>query len=84
MPLDVTIKPPRYLKGSVSKNSLERLNIFKNVVMDIIVEIRNEKRKPKLGDFLKMFNNINTSEEKDRIISKIKILYSGGSQAQKI
>jgi len=41
-----------------------RENKFKNVVIRRIIEIRNEKKKPKLKDLLAMFNDRHDEKSK--------------------
>lgn len=49
---------------------------MKNVVAQIIIKIREVKRKPKLHDFLRLFRDNPDSIDKERIILKLKQLYS--------
>lgn len=55
---------------------MERENILKNVVYSRILEIQEQKRKPKLPDILRAFKNQSTPEQKNMIVDKIKLLYS--------
>jgi hypothetical protein len=58
---------------------VRRENIFKNVVFQRLLEIREEKRKPKLGEILSLINKSTKgggSANKDFIINKIKLLYA--------
>lgn len=41
--------------GMVSDEQAARENSLKNVVMRIIIEIRERKKRPKLSDFLKVY-----------------------------
>ena len=83
--LRITKKYPLDLMHMMPKNSRhqegrkERENILKNVVFSIIIEIRLEKKKPKLPDILKVFQGKNSPEDKELIIQKLKLLYSGST-----
>ena len=57
-PLDYIMKIPKFLKKSTKlsdyelRKSLRLENIFKNIVMRRITEIREEKAKPSLKDMV--------------------------------
>ena len=59
-------------------NSVRRENVFKNVVFQRLLEIREEKRKPKLGEILTLINKSfkGGTVNKDFVINKIKLLYA--------
>jgi len=77
-PLDVIFNVPRQaLLNGVLEPALVRENILKNVVFQIIIKIRDEKRKPKLKDILRVFSNLEGKEQKESVINKLKILYDG-------
>ena len=51
---------------------------LKNVVMRIIIEIRERKKRPKLSDFLKVYKSRqNEKDAKDRFKKKFQMLYAG-------
>ena len=52
----------------------ERRTLLKNIIFNRIHEIRRQKRKPKLGDVLKLTKQPGWTKEK--IVSKLKMLYS--------
>lgn len=58
-------------------NTVRRENILKNVVYSRILEIREEKRKPKLGEVLAALkkNFEGGIVDKDYVIDKLKLLY---------
>ena len=45
---------------SVSDSQAIRENSLKNVVMRIIIEIRERKKRPKLADFIKVYREKNS------------------------
>ena len=45
--------------------------MLKNIVCNKILEIKDRKKKPKLGDLLKLFRG-----QKDKIVEKMEFLYS--------
>ena len=59
---------------------LHRRNIFKNIVFNFVDEIRAEKRKPKLGQVLKVFERFkNDKSGRSFIIDKLRALYSNNN-----
>ena len=55
-----------------------RENRFKNVVMRIVIEIRDRKKKPKLSDFLKVYKaKKDQPNAKAEFQKKFMLLYSG-------
>lgn len=65
---------------STSKRETARLyrqNILKNVVATILTKIREQKRKPKLRDLLKLFKG--KVQNKEFILNKIVLLYANNS-----
>ena len=43
--------------SQINEEQAERENRLKNVVMRIVIEIRDRKKKPKLSDFLKVYRS---------------------------
>ena len=50
--------------------------MLKNVVFQILMEIRRIKAKPKLGELLQMFKGMTDKKEKEKFIEKIKEIYN--------
>ena len=69
-PLDCII----YTQNKKEAARLARQNILKNIVATILTKVREQKRKPKLGDLLKLFKG--KSANKEIILNKIVLLYS--------
>lgn len=78
-PLDYLVNVPKeYQKEKIySEEALKRDNSFKNAIMRRVIEIREEKKKPKLSDLLKMFEGKNLSDPKvrDQLKKKLYALY---------
>lgn len=59
---------------------LRRRNVFKNIVFNFVDEIRAEKRKPKLGQVLKVFERFRgDAQGRSFIIEKLRALYSNAN-----
>jgi hypothetical protein len=52
--------------------------MLKNIVCNKVLEIKDNKYKPKLGDLLKLFKG-----QKDKLIEKIEFLYSRKEDSKK-
>ena len=77
-PLDYIYNGIPEASTKVKTGALKRENILKNIVYNRILEIQEQKRKPKLSDILKFFSKFDTSkpEIKDMLVEKIILLYS--------
>lgn len=53
-PLDYIMQVPKTV-STIDEGQAHRENRLKNVVMRIVIEIRDRKKKPKLSDFLKVY-----------------------------
>ena len=66
--------------GIVTTDQASRENIFKNIVMNIIIGIRERKKRPKLSDFMKVYKDKKGEDNAKEIFqNKMKMLYSGES-----
>ena len=76
-PLDYVMNLPKELRDIKDPNKQENIwrreNIFKNVIMRRIIEIRVLKKKPRLGDILKMIKGKDLSNPKVKEDFKRKI-----------
>lgn len=54
-PCDYVMKEPKIFPGQVNLAQIQRENALKNVVMRIIIEIRERKKRPKLSDFIEVY-----------------------------
>ena len=52
-PCDYIMRLPKYY--NVDDGKIYRNNAFKNVVMRIVLDIREQAKKPKLADFLSIY-----------------------------
>ena len=66
---------PYKIRSKTFHEFLGRRNILKNIVFQILLEIRRIKAKPKLSELLKMFKNKTNQQEKERFIEKMKMLF---------
>lgn len=59
-------------------------NLFKNVIMRRLIEIRNDKKKPKFRDIFKMFKgkDISKPDVKDQIRKRIVALYEDDAEVE--
>ena len=78
-PIDIQFYVPPLAQKLVLPGYMERRNILKNIVFSRILEIRREKRKPKLKDILKLVGENKSQHQKELVIKKLKALYSGGN-----
>ena len=53
-PLDYIMQVPKAIER-VDEEQAKRENVLKNVVMRIVIDIRERKKRPKLSDFLKVY-----------------------------
>ena len=53
-PLDYIAKMPKTI-GDVTDDMATRENFLKNFVMNIVIQIRERKRRPRLTDFMKVY-----------------------------
>ena len=76
-PLDYIMKVPRTI-GAVSEDMASRENSLKNVVMNIIIQIRERKKRPKLSDFMAVYKTKRDEPNaKELFQKKFRMLYSG-------
>jgi len=62
----------------LSAEQMSRDNAFKNVVMRIVIEIRERKKRPKLSDFLTFYRDKkHMPNAKEEFQKKFRMLYSG-------
>lgn len=57
------------------KAMLTRRNALKNVAFDLVLKVREEKRRPKLSTILSMFRDKEAPEEKAKFLARIKKIY---------
>ena len=55
-PLDYIMRMPERIEN-IGDDAAKRENRIKNVVMRIIIEIRERKKKPKLRDFIHLYKS---------------------------
>jgi hypothetical protein len=70
--------PLDYIVSSIGKpisfkNAKKRKNILKNTIFNRVLEIREKKKRPKLGDFLKIYKT--SGINKNIILKKLKQFY---------
>ena len=53
-PLDYIMKIPKTI-GTLTDETASRENALKNVVMNIVIQIRERKKRPKLSDFMAVY-----------------------------
>lgn len=76
-PVDYIQAIPKSIPGFSDEMASRELTL-KNVVMRIIIEIRERKKRPKLSDFLKVYKSRqNEKDAKDRFKKKFQMLYAG-------
>ena len=64
--------------GAVTDGMAYRENALKNVVMNIIIEIRERKKRPKLTDFMAVYRTKKDDPNaKELFQKKFKMLYAG-------
>ena len=49
------MKIPQTVQSNIDNGQVERENALKNVVMRIIIDIRERKKRPKLHDFIAVY-----------------------------
>ena len=78
-PIDCIYSIPNPNISGITKNDKLKINkrqiLLKNVIFQIIIEIRNDKKKPKLTDFIRIDGKPETKARKEYLINKLKILY---------
>ena len=68
---------PKQLEN-LNEDQISRENALKNVVMRIIIEIRERKKRPKLSDFLNFYRDKkHMPNAKEEFKKKFRMLYSG-------
>jgi hypothetical protein len=76
-PLDYIMQIPKQLEN-LNEDQISRENALKNVVMRIIIEIRERKKRPKLSDFLNFYRDKkHMPNAKEEFQKKFRMLYSG-------
>lgn len=75
-PLDYTLALPKEQDCKLSRGQLQRENVFKTVVMRKVLEIQEEKRKPKIKDILSRFKSLENKDDKLFVINQLYMLYS--------
>ena len=74
-PLDYIMRVPQRIE-QIDDDAVHRQNQLKNVVMRIIIDIRDRKKKPKLKDFLQLYRTKkNTAGSKEEYRKKFYLLY---------
>jgi|APSaa5957512535_1039671.scaffolds.fasta_scaffold115549_1 hypothetical protein len=73
IPLDYILSNGQTASPKLRKQR-KRKNLLKNAVFVRIMEIRDQKRKPKLGDLLAFFKK--GGQNKEQILKKLERLYS--------
>lgn len=77
-PLDYIMKMPKTIAEGTTDDMSKRENALKNVVMNIIIEIRERKKRPKLTDFMKVYQSKkHEPNAKELFQKKFRLLYSG-------
>ena len=75
--MDYIAKMPKTI-GDVTDDMATRENFLKNFVMNIIIQIRERKRRPKLSDFMKVYKTKRDEPNaKELFQKKFMMLYSG-------
>ena len=65
-------------RGIVDEGMARRENTLKNVVMNIIIKIRERKKRPKLADFMAVYRTKQGDPNaKEMFQKKFRMLYSG-------
>ena len=65
-------------RGIVDEGMARRENTLKNVVMNIIIKIRERKKRPKLADFMADYRTKKgDANAKEMFQKKFRMLYSG-------
>lgn len=81
-PCDYVVRMPKNITFSDAQAS--RVNALKNVVMRIIIEIRDYKKRPKLADFIAVYrekrieNDGSKAKIKQEFQNKFRLLYGDG------
>ena len=75
--MDYIAKMPKTI-GDVDDPMATRENKLKNVVMNIVIEIRERKKRPKLSDFMAVYKmKRDEPNAKELFQKKFRMLYSG-------
>ena len=82
-PLDYIMKIPKTV-GTIEDDTHRRENTLKNIVMNIVIQIRERKRRPKLSDFMAVYKTKKDEPNaKELFQKKFMMLYSGESVESK-
>ena len=77
-PLDYIMQIPPTERGVVDEGMARRENTLKNVVMNIVIKIRERKKRPKLSDFMAVYRTKQgDANAKEMFQKKFRMLYSG-------
>lgn len=77
-PLDYIMKIPKTIGGTITDEMATRENHLKNVVMNIVIQIRERKKRPKLSDFMAVYKlKKDEPNAKELFQKKFMMLYSG-------
>lgn len=89
-PCDYIVHMPRHMMQDTNAEALYRTNCLKNVVMRIIAEIREKKKRPKLSDFIACYRGkknekgIDQEKVKRDFMKRFLLLYAGEFEKESV
>ena len=74
-PCDYVARYPKYLRPNPPSDAANnRNNALKNVIMRIIINIRDRRKRPKLSDFIAVYREKKNEKEK---LQRLDLIHSG-------
>ena len=69
-PCDYVAHYPKFVRSSYSDEQAYRNNTIKNVVMRMVVNIRERRKRPKLSDFIAVYREKKNEKDADAALVK--------------